>query len=132
MHRSSRKSFDRVYEGDPAVVGELPNDKQYSSRLPCNVFMTNNVTVGGILYLGRAGARFVPNKRYRGEQPIELGSEGLVVWAVDWKPNWWGRIFVASGPRVLEVGSGELRYRFAFPDPDVVVPRIREALGQQS
>ncbi len=92
--------------------------------------MTNNVTVGGVLYLGLPGVQFVPHKRYRDEQTIELKSEGLVVWAVDWKPNWWGRTFVASGPRVLEVGSGDSRFRFAFPEIDVVVPRIREALGQ--
>ena len=130
MHRSSRKFLDRVYAGDAAVVGEPPDKTRYPYRLPCNVFVTNNVTVGGILYLGRSGVLFVPNKRHRGEKPIELKQEGLVVWAVDWKPNWWGRTFVASGPRVLEVGSGDTRYRFAFPDPDVVLPRIREALGQ--
>ena len=130
MFRSSRRTFDRIYEGNPAVVGEIPPHDQYSCRLPCNMFVTNNVTVGGILYLGRSGARFVPHKRNRDELPIDLGVEGLVVWAVDWKPSWWGRTFVASGPRVLEIGSGDLRYRFAFPDPDVLVPRIRQALGQ--
>jgi len=130
MHRSSQKFFDRVYAGDVAVVGNPPGTKRYPSRLPCSVFVTNNVTVGGVLYLGPSGVLFIPHRRYRGEQPIELGPEGLVVWAVDWKPNWWGKTFVASGPRVLEVGSGEQRYRFAFPNPDVVLPSIREALGQ--
>ncbi|MFC1640122.1 hypothetical protein ACFL3B_05100 [Gemmatimonadota bacterium] len=130
MHRSSRKFLDRVYAGDVALVGEPPGKKRYPSRLPCNVFVTNNVTVGGILYIGHSGVLFVPHKRHRGEKPIELKPEGLIVWAVDWKPNWWGRTFVASGPRVLEVGSGDQRYRFALPNPDVVLPRIREALGQ--
>ncbi len=130
MRRSSRKIFDRVYEEDSAILGEIPPKERYSSRLPCKMFVTNNVTIGGILYLGRSGARFVPHKRYRGEQPIELESAALVVWAVDWKPSWWGRTFVASGPRVLELRSGDLGYRFALPDPDVVLPRIREALGQ--
>ena len=130
MHRSSRKFFDRVYDGDPGVVGEAPPEGQYPSRLPCKMFVTNNVTIGGILYLGHSGVRFVPHKRYRNEPPIEMDSEGLAVWAVDWKPSWWGRTFVASGPRVLELGSGDLRHRLAFPSPDVVVPRIREALGQ--
>jgi len=130
MRRSSRRYFDRVYEGDPSVVGKIPRNQQYALRLPCNVFVTNNVTVGGILYLGRSGAQFVPHQRHRDELPIDLGAEGLVVWAVDWKPNWWGRTFVASGPRILEVGSGDSRYRFAVPEADAVVPRIREALGQ--
>jgi hypothetical protein len=132
MRRSSRKYFDRVYDGDPAVVGKVPRKRQYAHRLPCGMFATNNVTVGGILYIGRAGVQFVPHQRYRSEQGIELEPEGLVVWAVDWKPNWWGRTFVASGPRILEIGSGDSRYRFAAPDPDVLVPRIREALGQQA
>lgn len=94
------------------------------------MFVTNNVTIGGILYLGRSGVRFVPHQRYRDEQTIDLGPDGLVVWAVDWKPNWWGRTFVASGPRILEIGSGDLRFRFTIPEADVVVPRIREAVGQ--
>jgi hypothetical protein len=130
MRRSARKYFDRVYDGDTAVVGEAPQDGDYSHRIPCSRFLTNNVTVGGVLYLGLSGVQFVPHRRYRDEQTIELNAEGLVVWAVDWKPNWWGRTFVASGPRVLEVGSGDSRFRFAFPDVDVVVPRIREELGQ--
>ena len=130
MRRSSRRYFDRVYEGAPSVVGEIPRRQQYAYRLPCGLFVTNNVTVGGILYFGRSGAHFVPHQRHRDEQPIELESEGLVVWAVDWKPNWWGRTFVASGPRILEVGSGDSQYRFAVPEADVMVPRIREALGQ--
>jgi len=118
MHRSARRFFDRVYEGDVAVVGAPPDAKRYPYRLPCRVFLTNNVTSGGILYLGHDGVLFIPHKRHRDEQPI------------DWQPSWWGKNFVASGPRVLEVGSGDQRYRFAFPDPDVVLPRIREALGQ--
>ena len=130
MRRQSRKFFNRVYEGDAAVLGEVLPREQFASRLPCSLFVTNNVTIGGILYLGRSRVRFVPHKRCRGEQPIDLDSDGLVVWAVDWKPNWWGRTFVASGPRVLELGSGDLRYRFAVPDPDVAVPHIRDALGQ--
>ena len=130
MSRSSRKLFNRAYEGDPAVLGEIPPEGQYSFRLPCKKFVTNNVTIGGILYLGQRGARFVPHKRFRSEQPVELTSDRLVVWAVDWKPSSWGRTFVASGPRVLELGSADQKHRFAFPDPDVVVPRIREALGQ--
>jgi hypothetical protein len=130
MRRSARRYFDRVYEGDTGVVGEVPQHGGYAYRIPCSRFVTNNVTVGGVLYLGLPGVQFVPHKRYRDEQTIELKSEGLVVWAVDWKPNWWGRTFVASGPRVLEVGSGDSRFRFAFPEIDVVVPRIREALGQ--
>ena len=129
MHRSARRFFDRVYEGDVAVVGAPPGAKRYPYRLPCKAFLTNNVTIGGILYLGHFGVLFIPHKRHRDEQPIDLGPEGLVVWSVDWQPSWWGKNFVASGPRVLEAGSGEQRYRFAFPDPDVVLPRIREALG---
>lgn len=130
MRRSSRKHFDRVYEGDPATVGKVPRKRQYANRIPCSKFVTNNVTVGGILYVGRAGMLFVPHQRYRDEEPLELAIDDLVVWAVDWKPNWWGRNFVASGPRLLEVGFGALRFRFAVPDPDVLVPRIREVLGQ--
>ena len=130
MRRSARKYSDRVYEGDNAVVGAVPRNRQYAYRIPCSMFVTNNVTVGGILYLGRDGVQFVPHQRNRDEQKVELGPDGLVAWAVDWKPNWWGRTFVASGPRVLEVSSGEMRHRFAFPEVDVVVPRIREALGQ--
>jgi hypothetical protein len=131
MRRSARKYLDRVFEGDTKVIGKVPRARQYSYRVPCSKFVTNNVTVGGILYIGRAGVRFVPHQRYRGEQTIDLERDNIVVWAVDWKPNWWGRTFVASGPRILEVGSGETRYRFAFPDVDVVLPRIRDALGQQ-
>jgi hypothetical protein len=130
MRRSARKFFDRAYEGDAAIVGEVPRKRQYAYRIPSSLFVTNNVTVGGVLYLGRSGVQFVPHKRNRDEQRIELEPEGVIVWAVDWKPNWWGRTFVASAPRVLEIGSGDLRYRFAFPDVDVVLPRIREALGQ--
>ena len=51
------------------------------------------------------------------------------MWAKDWNPNWWGRTFVASSPRILEIRSGDDTHRFAFPDVDVVVPRIREALA---
>jgi hypothetical protein len=130
MRRSARKYFDRVYEGDTSVVGIVPRRRQYAYRMPCSRFVTNNVTIGGILYIGRSGALFVPHQRYRGEHTVELEREELIVWAVDWKPNWWGRTFVASGPRILELGSGDERYRFAVPDPDVIVPRIREAVGQ--
>ncbi len=131
MQRSSRKYFDRVFDADPAVVGPAPRESEYEYRMPCSMFVTNNVTVGGILYLGRSGVRFVPHRRYRGEQPIQLDRDGLVVWATEWNPNWWGRTFVASGPRVLEIGSGDSRYRFAAPNPDDLVPGIRRALGQQ-
>lgn len=131
IRRSAKKHFDRVYDGDPTAVGKIPRRRQYGYRIPCNLFVTNNVTIGGVLYIGRAGVKFVPHQRYRGEEPVELPPDGLVVWAVDWKPSWWGRTFVASGPRVLEIGSGDDRFRFALPDPDVLVPRIRDVLGQE-
>jgi hypothetical protein len=131
MRRSARKYSDRVFQGDTEVIGKVPRQRQYAYRIPCSLFVTNNVTVGGVLYLGRAGVRFVPHKRYRDQPVIELDREGIAVWAVDWKPNWWGRTFVASGPRILEVVSGDSRYRFAFPDVDVVLPRLRDVLTQQ-
>ncbi len=130
LRRSSQKFFNRVYDGDTAVVGKIPRKRQYAYRLPCSLFMTNNVTTGGVLYFGRSGVLFVPHQRFRDEQTIDLELDGLVGWAIDWKPNWWGRTFVASSPRILEVGSGDLRYRFAVPEADVVVPQIREAVGQ--
>ncbi len=129
MRRSARKYFDRVYAGDSGVIGEIPANRKPVYRIPCSKFVTNNVTAGGVLYVGKDGVQFIPHRRYRDEDPIELEPENLVVWAKDWKPNWWGRTFVASGPRILELGVGDLRFRFALPDVDVVIPRIRDALG---
>lgn len=124
-----RRFFDRVYSGDPKVVGEIPSGREYPFRLPCSLFLTTNVTIGGVLYIGKTGLRFVPHRRFRNEPIVAIENKETVVWAKDWVPSWWGRMFVASGPRIVEIGPGGQRHRFAVPEADVAVPHIRDALG---
>ncbi len=130
MLRASRKTLDKIFDGDLKVIVPPPSDSKFDLRLPCSFFQTPNVATGGILYLGKSEALFVPHRKYRGEKPIRIDADGLAIWAQDWHPNWWGQLLVASDNRILELRSGSESFKFAVPDVDSVVSALRGSLGQ--
>ena len=130
MLRSSRKTLDRVFDGDPDVVGSIPEDQDYFLRLPSSLFHTPNVATGGILYFGKDFAVFVPHKKYRSEESTRIELDELAIWAQDWEPNWWGRLLVASDNRILQLRSGDRTFEFAVPNADDVVVNLRDSLGR--
>ncbi len=129
MWRFQRRTIDRAYDADPALVGPSPGH-EYRYRLPLCYDVSSGTPVTGTLYVGPQDAVFVPHRRARKTTPISRFSiEGSELRVGRWED-------VPLPSRILgldELGrldfvrSGEVR-RFLTIEAEQVASRLAACL----
>lgn len=119
-------------QADPAVNPELA-DGRYRYRLPCAWVTDAGRTVPGVLFVGKAGFRFVPHgpaPAGSGEppvmEPLDEVQLSLVELPVTLRHQFDGQLRV---PRI-ELRGPEGTARFRVPEEEAVFRRLRDAVAQ--
>lgn len=68
------RMLDRLYAGDPKLLGEIPEAEGFTHRVGCSLMTSPGFAVGGMLYTGPAEWRFIPHRKNlpRHRQPLRI------------------------------------------------------------
>lgn len=118
-----------AYTGDLHVIGTPPTPPAYAYRLPANWMKTDHLAIGGVLYIGRTGLRFVPHRHNlrRHQQPFEITPlEQLSFSLVEPNLNWLFRQYHTNTPHYIEIRWPSGRARFAVPTAAATLQEIQQ------
>lgn len=128
---SSLRQIGRVFAGDPKIIGNAPSPDEYPFCLPCLLIVgIGRPPPAGVLYVGRARARFVPHLKFRREdlalEPLLETPAALDVWP-PFPSELFRFLFQIPKHVVVAIRTGSGTYRFWMPTPSLVVPLINNA-----
>lgn len=132
LRRRADKMIDQLFEGDEALREIESANDSFTYRLPCT-WMKGALGVGGVLYIGRSGLLFLPNKiNHRKEAPFRLTpltDLQVKVTAPSKSQNPLLRILIPHPQPRIEIHSASDVASFVVPSPVATAERLRQLIS---
>ena len=130
LRRYARRIRAGLYSGEPWIISAPPADRLFYYQLVC-IWLRGHAWVGGVLYLGRNGALFVPHtKNRKAAHPLEIAPiDDVSVRLTDPLPrNAIQRFLIPRPQKQIEVSWSGDSARFITPKATEVFASIGRCL----